>query len=364
MRYIVFFSNPFGYGPSGKTISVAKYFYNKVKKDSKILICGSDMLLKIANANFEKIKINDRDEEAIFHKLKSLKGKIYVFSSQNRFAIKAAKRLDIPTAFLDGLAWFWEKIPDDHLLADVIFWINYPGIRKKIVDKFNDVIRVISGITPKINKDVSKREDIIFYIGGCRNPLTPLPTSYLSLTAKLLEYALELKIPLKIVTDELSKEFLKKFKYLAKNLKSYEHSLFVKKIANSYRFVTNGGQTAVMEAASVGANISFYLPINLSQHALIKMINKNSSKDNYLDWKAYAKVPPNLNSFSEKEAIQILETLSDKILKDDKQLQCLTDDFISLLTDKRPPLKPKMLESMGDSGAKEIFDILSEQWKL
>ena len=162
MKSILLFSNPFGYGPSGKLLSIAKYLIKNTTQ-TEVILCGSQYLLQIAGSEFRFILVEDRDEEAISKLLKSIPNEKYVLSSQNRFAIKAAIKNNIPSAFLDGLAWFWNKFPDDHFLADIIFWLNYPNIKKSIPEQFKDKINIIHGITEPqlIDKKIKRNGKLI-----------------------------------------------------------------------------------------------------------------------------------------------------------------------------------------------------------
>src|SRR3989338_3660640 len=160
MKTVFIFSNPFGYGPSGKALSIAQYFQEHTA-NTNVCICGSQHMLGITGSKLQTIEVDDRCEEEIVAVLNSVSGDKYVISSQNKFAVKAAKRGNIPSAFLDGLAWFWTNIPADHFLADIIFWINYPRIRAKIPINYKDKIVIINGITEALEKNIiTKRKGI------------------------------------------------------------------------------------------------------------------------------------------------------------------------------------------------------------
>jgi len=363
MKSILLFSNPFGYGPSGKLLSIAKYLIKNTTQ-TEVILCGSQYLLQIAGSEFRFILVEDRDEEAISKLLKSIPNEKYVLSSQNRFAIKAAIKNNIPSAFLDGLAWFWNKFPDDHFLADIIFWLNYPNIKKSIPEQFKDKINIIHGITePQLIDKKIKRNGIVMYIGGCKNPLTPIPYSYLDLIAKLFD-AVSVTEDVEVCMDPESQLYLNDRK-ISKNFRRYDHSQFIQRLTNSKMFITNGGQSATVESVSVDTPVSFFLPINLSQFALIDKLNSPISKFLSLNWKNYVRIPKDVNKFSEKEALELLECKSKEILKNKNKLQKLKRDFVKFL--KLEPShhnNSKIFKQLGLTGTNDILEILKSKWGL
>jgi hypothetical protein len=363
MKSILLFSNPFGYGPSGKLLSIAKYL-SKNTTQTEIILCGSQYLAQIARSEFRFIHIEDRDEEAISKLLKNIPDEKYVLSSQNRFAIKATIKNNIPSAFLDGLAWFWNKFPDDHFLADIIFWLNYPDIKKSIPEKFKDKINIIHGITePQLIGKGIKRNGIIMYIGGCKNPLTPMPYSYLDLIAKLFD-TISIIEDIEVCMDSESQLYLKKRK-ISERFKRYGHSEFIQRLANSKMLITNGGQSATLESVSVNTPISFFLPINLSQFALIQKLNTPLNNYPHLNWNNYVDISKNISDFSEAEALKYLEIKSKELLSNPLKFERLCDDFKKILNPSTFKLKgSKIFEDLGSTGSADIYKILKNKWKI
>ncbi len=364
MKTLFIFSNPFGYGPAGKAVSIGKYV-QRHSKNTRVIVCGCKNVLSIAGNQLASIEVDERNQEAIVKLLDSIKGEKYVISSQNRFAIKAAKQCNIQSAFLDGLAWFWNNIPEDHFLADIVFWINYSQISIKIpIDQKHKVI-IIGGITEENPVPISKtRNGITFYIGGCKNPLTPLPHSYLDLTAKLLNHAITKSVQLTIVTDNESSLYLSKYKSLTNKIKSYDHLGFLKKISESILFVSNGGQTASMEAVTLNTSLAYFLPVNLSQQALVTRITSVDLSYPALKWENYVSVPKELHNYSEKDAISFFDLTSKIILLNDQILEKLKKDFIKIILPSKQVLKPALLSEIGSTGAKDLFDYLNVRWNL
>lgn len=367
MNKIFIFANPFGYGPSGKAISLA-HFLSKKLTTTKIYMCGGSHLASILDKNLNYLEVNERDQQAISNLLINTDGKKFIFSSQNRFAIKAGLEQNIPTAFLDGLSWFWRTIPDDHFIADIIFWLNYPETTEKIPKEFANKIFLIEGISDvqKYKEKNKNSNEIIIYLGGCKNPLTELPKSYLDLGAKLFESIMkisEINESITFSTDSESAHYLKKYPNVYKKIKSFEHSTFLQKIAKSHKFIGNGGQTATMEAASLNANISFFLPINLSQLALIKKLNKLDYYPN-LSWDKYVELPENIWDYEEKNAIIFFDSMSEKILSDTKLFNKLSSDFLELVNSKTKKNENHLLKKIGHFGVENIYFILKEKWQI
>ena len=364
MKKILIFSNPFGSGPSGKAVSIAKYIFDHTS-GADIIFCGSKPLLSIANNEFVCKEIDDRDQESIIRLLNSISGNRFVISSQNRFAIKAANKCGIPSAFLDGLSWFWNKIPEDHFIADIIFWINYPGVKNKIPASCKNKIFMIHGITERLEGlNLSRRNGIEFYLGGCKNPLASIPYSYLNLTADLLSHAIEKSLISNISTDHESRKYLTRYPKVAKKIKISNHTNFLKRISRSELFVTNGGQTAATEAVCLNTPVAFFLPMNLSQLSLIDKVLLDNKNYPSLCWSTYITMPLNIISFSEKQTLEYFENVSNDIMSDDKKSSLIREDFLQILARGKNIPPPQILKSLGSEGAENIFCILKEKWNL
>jgi len=363
MKNILIFSNPFGKGPAGKAISIAKYI-SEHSNCSKVYICGSNEIKSIIGSLCNFIDVNERDEADILRVIKSLGGSKYIISSQNRFAINVGLSLGIPTAFFDGLAWFWNIIPSDHFLADIIFWPNYPKISKKIPVEHRKKIKIVHGIVDPILSSAIKgnRDDTrLIYIGGCKNPLTDVPINYLDLCSSVVEFALLNGIKLELATDDSSVEYLKKNTIVSNIVRKYKHEEFMVKLTNINRFITNGGQTATLEAYSVGTPTSFFLPINLSQYSLIQKLNL-FNKQRYLDWAKYVLIPTDILNYKEKDAILFFDRMSLKILSDKSQFSILCNDFIKNLEENNYEEERSFLKELGTNGSEDIFTILKKEW--
>lgn len=367
MKNIVIFSNPFGNGPAGKSVSIARYIVAHSNPETiTVYICGSIQLISSTQKNLHFIKIDDRSETEISKVLDVIGGFVYVISSQNRFAIRVAKSKGVPCAFLDGLAWFWSNVPEEHFQADIIFWLNYPGISDKIPANFHEKIKIIHGITEEVEGSTERSlDEVLLYIGGCKNPLTPLPTHYLDLCASMIENAVsqkERKIHLQVATDSASKEYLSKFPEISSFVDVYEHEQFLFMLSRARIFITNGGQTATIEASTLKTPTTFTLPINLSQYALVSYLKIH--EDSCLQWKDYLEIPDTILDYTEKDAIAFFDGQAETLLLNPSSLNKVCNDFQQMIFRERKGGTNILLEQIGSSGTEEMFDFLRQKWKF
>jgi hypothetical protein len=367
MKNILIFSNPFGYGPSGKALSIAKYIYNH-SRGVNIYLCGGPHFKSIAGNDYEYIDLDERNEQDISRVINEIVGEKFIIASQNRFAIKAAKANNIPCAFLDGLAWFWKDIPKDHYLADIIFWLNYPNIKTRIPTAYRKKIFIIHGLGDHASRPTfkNKKGDVIFYIGGCNNTLAPLPENYLDLVSSLFElFFKNNNKEIIIACDAISAAYYrKKTNQFFKHVRVYDHEDFINKLESSSNFITNGGQTAVIEALSVKTPTSFFLPINLSQAALIKNIRDIEGYQDIICWEKYIELPEDFYQYNEKEAIIFLNQKAHLILNNKLLFAKLFDDFRLLILKEKSFAGNSYLSSVGKTGAMDMYKILAKKWKI
>lgn len=311
------------------------------------------------------MSVDERNENEIVKVLKQIENPV-VISSQNRFAIHAAKLLGIPSAFLDGLAWFWKEIPPDHLIADEIFWMNYPHIKDKLPKNFNNIHIVPAIIDVKNNAE--KKDKILIHIGGCRNPLTEVfPKYYLDiLISGLSNISNADKIT--ITGGAEAVEYLKSL--LSKeeskiNAISLKHHEFIHELSESKHLITTAGQTATLEAFALGIPTSFLLPTNLSQLALTNVLAEYDAAPQALYWDSYFPEKIDVTILSEKEAIVEFNKYAKEIHDNKKLSQDLNFDLtkiISTIPDQKG--QSEFIEHIGFSGANAIKETLCAKWNL
>ncbi len=364
MKTILIFSNPFGYGPAGKAAMLATYIARNTR-DCSVHFVGpssfvSDRAITVHDA------IDERSVDSIASMLESISGEKFVLSSQNRFAIQAAMRSNTPTAFIDGLAWFWGNIPEDHFQAPLIFWPRYPNISDKIPEQYKSKINMFGAILEN-EKSFFKRDGILLYIGGCKNPMLPIPLHYLDLIATLIEKNQHfISGRAKIATDLESKMYiLRKHPTLISCVDTYKHRDFLARLSSADHFITNGGQTATIEAFGIGTPVSFFLPMNLSQMALSGILQTFGALPSRMAWGDYADISKNIQSMNEKQGMLLLDNLAKKILSDRACFEKVKADFDNLIS-RIPDTKKQteFLAAMGTSGCEDIFRSLQTNWGI
>lgn len=363
-KNIVIISNPFGYGPTGKAIAIAKAFI--VSGYKNIIFAGNSFTQEIIPNSISTVNIDERNQNEIISFLKKIKNPV-VISSQNRFAIHAAKSLNIPCAFLDGLAWFWKDIPEDHFLADEIFWMNYPEINKKLPEHIKN-IHIVPAIIDVDHINDNKKDQILIHIGGCKNSLTDFfPKYYIEILANSLYQCLDAKI---VVTGgleaiEFLKSLLKKYEKNRIICLSLKHGDFIRELSKSFHFISTAGQTATLEAFALGIPTSFLLPMNLSQLALTEVLDKYSAASQKVYWDSYFSKKIDLSLLDEKNAILKLNEYAKNIYNNQNLNKKLIFDLVNIINnipDKNG--QEKFIDHVGTTGANAIRDILIKKWCL
>jgi len=366
----VFFSNPFGYGPTGTAIALMETLFEKWP--GQIIYAASRFCLEpFQKINDHKLKVFELDErnfKTVTDFLRSIPNP-YVVSSLNRFSLKAAHFLNIPSAFIDILTWFWQKIPDDYLLADYYFCPNLPGTEEKIKDlpQLSKIILVpaVLGTLPSI-KCKRKKKFILVHIGGCLNPLYQgLPIAYLRLLTEVLNKQ-KLNQKIFITGGHMALQFIEK-RLKKKNVFccSFSRKEFLEKLGQTNLFITTAGQAATLEAFALNTPTSFLPPTNLSQWALANLLTKYKAAPNRVMLEEFITPRVNLQNLSEKEGLILFSKYYQKIA-DDKNLRNKYTEMVFYLLDKIPENKEQQLfiNKIGVNGAEVIVNELQKRWSF
>lgn len=365
-KNIIVFSNPFGYGPTGNTIPILESL-SKLK-NVDFIFAGSGLCLEIMPSKYKTFVLNERDEIEIEKFLKTFENP-YVIGIQNRFSMRVCKRNNISCAFLDILAWFWEKIPEDHLIADEIFWLNFGSMELK--EGYNKNIHLISGVVENCNFKNAKKdyENIIVHIGGANYPVIDgIPKNYLNLmTLSLNElYEKNLYKNIYFVTGKESANYVKSLG-INRDIKvdSLSRENYLNVLNYSNHLLTTAGVSSTLEGFYYDIPVSFLLPINLSHLALTNLLEKRNLQIHQLNWDNYVKINEKIEQLTEKEGIKLIETYSGMILNDTNLLSKYLGDFIDL-AESIPALESQkiFINKIGNTGSKEMVEILTEKWNL
>ncbi len=370
-KTVIVVANPFGYGPAGKALSIVEELHKRLKND-RVLFAGGEFVREIIDSGSEIVEVDERDERALTVIFKKIDNP-YIVSSQNRFAVKVAKELELTAAFFDGLAWFWKTIPPDHLIADLIFWPRFPDMTKKIPPGHS--IHFIGAIVEKTQRGITAEQkddqSILLSVGGVKNPLTvEMPVAYLNLLADGLNYLQNTSLGKKrriIVAGGHHALLYLKGKIINPNvcLKNLQHIDFLNLLERMPHLVTTGGQTATTEAFAMGIPVSFILPFNLSQYALVEVLKKHTAVSRFLQWSSYCDLPDNISDFSEGDAMIEFNRCAVEMNANEKLMDDYKKDFADLvLSTPLPTEQKKFIENVGVNGAKELVDTLISEWGL
>src|SRR3989338_745788 len=362
---IVMFSNPFGYGPTGVAIPVLRALLRGFGR-SKIIFAGSDHCMEIlTGVPVETVLLDERDEGTIETFLRKLKNP-YVLGSQNRFCIRVAKKIGATCAFIDILAWLWEAIPYDHLIADEIFWIKFPGIEQKIPQDRHNIHLISSVITTKspLHKKFGR---LMVHIGGAQYPLSSdIPKSYLNLLARGLNG---------LNTSGRFDEFiftggsraLGYNKKIVRNkrvvIRQFPEHRFIDELAGACHMLTTAGVSSTLESFALKVPTSFLLPLNLSQYSFTAMLRQHGACPQLFQWNNYTTVNPPLDEMSEGAAISKIESLAKYVDESRAASQRFEKDF-SAIANYVPENSGQLafIKQLGDSGADELVEILKTKW--
>jgi hypothetical protein len=365
-KTIIVFSNPFGYGPTGNAIPVLETL-SKLK-NVDLIFAGSGLCLEILPSKYKSFILNERDETEIENFLNTFENP-YVIGIQNRFSIKVCKRNNISCAFLDVLAWFWKKIPEDHLIADEIFWLNFGSMETK--EEYTEKINLISGIVEKSSfKNIKKdKENIIVHIGGANYPVIDgIPKNYLKLVSLSLNELSDKNLYKNIyfVTGKESANYVRSLG-INNDVKvdSFSRENYLNILNHSNHLLTTAGVSSTLEGFYYNIPVSFLLPINLSHLALTNLLEERNLQIHKLDWNNYVKINEKLEQLTEKEGIKVIEACSEIVLSDTNLLNKYLRDFINL-AENIPVLESQkiFINKIGYTGSKEMVEILTEKWNL
>lgn len=365
MKSLLFFSNPFGYGPTATMMAVLRHFTNLT--NVKIYVIARGLCAEILDNNTSNIQIVDidqRDVKQIQSLLKQHKDP-YVISSLNRFAVLAAKELSIPSCFIDTLTYLWDKIPDDYLKADIYYANDFPTVLDKMSGHDNAIA------TPLIiDKDINlitpstKRQGTILQLGGLKSPLSDLPpTDYLNLIAYCLNTTKH------HVTVTGGKDGLKylQTKVSAPNIRfeSLTKNDFLHKLSVSELCISTPGLNTTIESLFLGTPISFIMPTNLSQWVNYNIFRQFETTGIDITWENLTDGDLNINGLPEYDAIIKINQLAQQIQQTPSVMAKLRKMFEKTVS--QIPIYSKQcapLTKYGTDGAEFIFKDICTRWRL
>lgn len=358
---LVFFSNPFGFGPTSKAIALMNSG-KRLWHDVKIYYVTDSECEQIFNdEDIHVLHANPRDSKQIEEALSQFSYP-YVVSSLNRFAVCAAHDKGLPNCFIDSLTWMWKEIPLEYLRTDLYFALNFPGLDKKI-KQYPTVIKVPYIIDSYCTKEYIT-SDILIHIGGCMNPLThSIPKTFLQILAKVLTLHEDKNIVLCGGAEAV--QYIRP--YIDKRVQclTVSKGMFLSCLQHTKHFVTTSGLNASLEAFYYGVPTTFLMPTNLSQWNNLKIFQKYCSDSSGVEWEDILQKKIFLDDKSEREALPLLEKIACDVLHDSILLERAVNLLHTQLNYIPQTSKQKeFITKLGTNGADTIANILKQKWGL
>ncbi len=356
---VIFISNPFGFGPTGKTVALIEELSKSWS--GRIVYAASPMCLETLPESIkDKIQIeniDERNEESLRSVYRKYDNPLIV-CTLNRLAIKTAKLMGLKSVFVDSLAWMWKEIPAEYLLADTYYCFNLFGLKDRLLKKDNiKVISPVFGILPPVQ--IVKEPFVLFHIGGFKNPFqNKMSFSYLNLLSdSFRSYKSKTKI---IVTG--GRDAITYMDNLVTNKNFCFCTLgridFLDHLSRTSHFVTTSGLTATLEAFALHAPTSFIPPTNLSQLNILKLMSDRGCADSKMSWATITGSEMNVADLSEIEAVPLFDQVAKAVF----QNKIYHDRFINKLNSllETVPNCNKQTEFIKDTGTSGSTTIIAD----
>ncbi|MCX6722319.1 MAG: hypothetical protein NTY04_04005, partial [Candidatus Staskawiczbacteria bacterium] len=131
----------------------------------------------------------------------------------------------------------------------------------------------------------------------------------------------------------------------------------------SKKIVSLAGSNSTFMSFVLGIPVVFLLPQLYSHWKLTSFLKEKKYIKHCQHWDEYMSVPANINLFTEKEAIFLIEDLSSKALADKKILFKMMNDLQNMVDAEIDTTgQDKFIEDVGIGGEKKIFDYLNNCW--
>ena len=365
MKCLLFFSNPFGYGPTATMVAVLRHFFKL--QDIKIYVIARGLCKEILgiNKNLEIIDIDQRDVSEIV-KLLSKYPDPYVISSLNRFAVLAAHKLGIHSCFIDTLTYLWDRIPDDYLKADMYYTSDFPTVSDKTSGHKNAIITplIIDNALDPIKKDTENRTGVLLQLGGLKSPLSDNPpTDYLDLISVALNRT---QINITVCGGNDGLNYLK-HQVNTPNIEfvSLSKDDFLRKLSTSELCISTPGLNTTIESIYVKTPINFIMPTNLSQWVNHNIFTQFSANGVDVTWESIIDKDLQIQGLPEYDAIIKINNMANNIKKSDEQINRFVELFQKTVASVPDTNKQNnLLDIYGTNGAEFIFKDICKRWRI
>lgn len=355
---VIFIANPFGFGPAGKAVILMDTL--RKKWPGKITFIANQKCLDILPGALKDtinvIEVNERDPDELSKTLSQFTSALAVVVL-NRLAVKTTHDLGIKTFFIDSLSWMWKEIPGEYLSADAYYYYDIFGAQERLQGVGN--AHPISPILGELPKRAPINGKFLVHMGGFSNPFAEDNLGYLRLLNELLRH-IDNVHEVKIVGGRGGIDFLKEICTKPNiNFLVLDRESFLKEIAQTERFITTSGSTAVFEAFAIGTPVSFLPPTNLSQWKQLKLFLSLNAAPLEMQWERYFPTPEELGRIPENEALREFSRLSETALQNQNAMERMRSDFTNLFSQEADFKGQKdLITKAGDGSSEIISDIL------
>lgn len=365
MKSLLFFSNPFGYGPTATMMAVLRHFFNL--KNVQIYVVARGLCKEILD-DYKELEIIDIDQRDVSEIIKLLNKypEPYVISSLNRFAVLAAYKMGIPSCFIDTLTYLWDKIPDDYLKADMYYASDFPMVSEKTSGHKNAIITplIIDNKLDFMQKNNDNRKGVLLQLGGLKSPLSDNPPiDYLDLISFALNKT-QKYITVCGGNDGLN--YLKQ-RVSSPNIDftSLSKDAFLRKLSLSELCISTPGLNTTIESIYFKTPINFIMPSNLSQWVNHNMFKQFGANGTDITWESVIDRDLDIQGLPEYDAIIKINKMAYDIKQSIKQ----TNRFIELFqqtVSSAPNVNKQynLLKKYGTNGANFIFEDICKKWRI
>ena len=363
---VVFFSNPFCYGPTGKAASLVHAFEGA---SVPLVYAGSEWGCDVIGTRCSAVRLKALDLASVREFLAS-SGNPGVVSCMDSVSVRAARDLGLPSVLVDSLAWFWSSIPSDFLLAETYFALDFPGVREAV--SAHPRIRVVPNIGSPGRRAVGdgERGKSLLHLGGLQNPLDPgVPTEFLDLLVLALAEGWRERGALLICAGPGSAEYLRRALRAHPSPSSVEvatlaHDAFLRALARADHMFTTPGITATMEALERGVPVSFLPPMNLSQWRNLRVFEKHGVATNRCAWEPAGGLSE-LESMDEHASAGVFPGIARSVAADARATALLISRLGELFS-RHPDggAQAAFVARYGADGAEVIASRTRELWRV
>ncbi|OKP91070.1 hypothetical protein A3844_04305 [Paenibacillus helianthi] len=372
MKTILCTAASFGYGPSGKLLSICKSLKSQ---GFELKLVADGLVLQLANLTdyfTDIIEFDFINSVLIEHNklTNAFKEADLMLNVLEPDAVKFANHFGVKTVYVDSLFWMWDKLPDD--LQDVEYIIQkFPGVYTKI-SEFNANsanFRFCGPIVDTSFINVGERENFLLVsFAGLESPFNKFgkglfyPEAVLSNLIEPLNNSSYEKIMItgnssviEFFKQKYGKQFRGEFIHLS-------HDKFLQSLAICKMLIASPGLTTTYEALVYKTPIRYLPPQNYSQALMLNRYEQEGFTDMSLNWSdIYTEyiIPANL---PEAEGVALVGRTIE-CFSVDQGAQMFAKVRLSEILNVEPPSSERQRTVLGEEltdGTAEVVEIIQD----